>query len=530
MRLARASFTLALVASIAAATSVFAQGQGPSSSATAYAVPSASGWGTVSLISVQDFAENGYSMVGIPDGLGALAGRFRNGRYVDTRSYMTVFMNHEIGAGIGVPRAHGQNGAFVSQWTINLNTLKVEAGQDLIESVYKWDTLTSQYLLDPTAQFGRLCSADLPALKAFFNPKTGRGFRGRLFMDGEEIGNEGRGFAHVLSGDAKGVSYQLPYLGRFSWENSVAHPDAGDKTVVVGLDDSTPGEVYVYMGQKRNSGNPVERAGLVGGSLFGIKVTNGGANYGGSAVTRESNGAINGFFVLQGVPAADVLGTGANLQTKSVELGISEFARPEDGAWDTRNPRVFYFVTTGANLGTTAAPNNQTARLYKLTFDSLSNPTGGTIELVVDRGVGMGPLATPIPPSTSIVAMFDNITVDGDGAVLIEEDPGNNDYIAKIWRVNPATKTAVEVVHSDPARFGPPTPQPFNVDEESSGIIEVTGIVESAWWFQHGRRYFLADMQAHYGIQGEAVEGGQLYLIASPKRPSHGDHDGDEHD
>ena len=91
----------------------------------------------------------------------------------------------------------------------------------------------------------------------------------------------------------------------------------------------------------------------------------------------------------------------------------------------------------------------------------------------------------------------------------------------------PATKTAVEVLHSDPARFGPPAPPPFTVDEESSGIIEVTDIVASAWWFQHGRRYFLADMQAHYGIQGEAVEGGQLYLIASPKRPSMhaGDHD-----
>jgi len=285
------------------------------------------------------------------------------------------------------------------------------------------------------------------------------------------------------------------------------------------------------MGQKRNSGNPVERAGLVGGSLFGIKVTNGGANYGGGAVTRENNGAINGTFVLQGVTAADALGTGANLQTKSVALGISEFARPEDGAWDTKNPRVFYFVTTGANLGTTALPNNQTSRLYKLTFNSLSNPTGGTIELVVDRGVGMGPLATPIPPSTSVVAMFDNITVDGDGAVLIEEDPGNNDYIAKIWRVNPATKTAVEALHSDPARFAPPPLQPFNVDEESSGIIEVTHMVKSARWFEHGRRYFLADMQAHYGIQGEAVEGGQLYLIASPRRSvDDRDDDRDDHD
>ena len=475
------------------------------------AVPSAAGWHTLSLITVQDPADNGYSMVGIPDGLGALAGRFRDGRYVDEDSYMTVFMNHELGATAGVPRAHGQSGAFVSQWTVSLNTLRVRAGQDLIETAYMWDSLTNQYIADPLARFGRLCSADLPDLRAFYNPRTGRGFRGRIFMNGEEVGNEGRGFAHVLSGDAKGDTYQLPHLGRFSWENSVAHPGAGDKTFVVGLDDSTPGQVYFYMGQKRASGNPVERAGLVGGPLFGIKVTNGGATYGGGAVTREEKGAINGRFTLQAISAADQLGTGANLQTKSVALGITEFARPEDGAWDTRNPRVFYFVTTGANLGTTDAPNNQTARLYSFTFNSLSNPTGGTIELVVDRGVGMGPQPVPVPPSTSIVAMFDNITVDGDGAVLIQEDPGNNDYIAKTWRVNPVTRTAVEVLHSDPARFAPPPSPPFSVDEESSGIIEVTDIVESAWWFQRGRRYYLADMQAHYAIPGEAVEGGQLY-------------------
>jgi hypothetical protein len=35
---------------------------------------------------------------------------------------------------------------------------------------------------------------------------------------------------------------------------------------------------------------------------------------------------------------------------------------------------------------------------------------------------------------------------------------------------------------------------------------------------RRGRRYVLADLQAHYGIPGELVEGGQLYLVASPSR------------
>ena len=455
-------------------------------------------------------------MVGIPDGLGALAGKFKSGKYDADHAYMTVFMNHEISAG-GIARAHGQNGAFVSQWTIHLDTLQVRSGEDLIQDVYMWDAPASQYVFAPTAQFSRLCSADLPERTAFYNPKTKKGFDGRLFMDGEESGNEGRAFAHVVTGDDKGTSFQLPHLGRFSWENSVAHPNAGDKTMVVGLDDSTPGQVYLYVGDKKKVGNPVERAGLTGGALYGIRVTNGGANYGGLPVVRENNGAVNGTFGL--VDVSDVaVGPGSTLQATSVARQVTEFARPEDGAWDTQNPRVFYFVITGATIDAHA----QSARLHKLTFDSLVNPTGGTIELIVERSS-----LTPPGVVEPSFAQFDNITVDGDGSVLVQEDPGNTPYIAKTWLVNPATKVATAVLQSDPARFAPPAPAPFNVDEESSGIIEVTDIVKSAHWYEKGRRYFLADLQAHYGIPGELVEGGQLYLIASPdpREPHHGHRD-----
>ena len=79
-------------------------------------------------------------------------------------------------------------------------------------------------------------------------------------------------------------------------------------------------------------------------------------------------------------------------------------------------------------------------------------------------------------------------------------------------------KAASAVLQSDPQRFAAPPLAPFNVDEESSGIIEVTDIVKTATWFEAGRRYFLADLQAHYAIPGEFVEGGQLYLIASPRQ------------
>jgi secreted PhoX family phosphatase len=249
----------------------------------------------------------------------------------------------------------------------------------------------------------------------------------------------------------------------------------------------------------------VERAGLQNGRLYGIKVTNGGANYANGPVTLENNGPVAGTFTLQQFTRAEAAGTGAMLQAASVAGGVTEFARPEDGHWDTRNPNVFYWVTTGATVG----GKTQAARLYKLTFDSIANPTGGTIELVVDS-------ATLTGTDGQTARSFDNITVDGDGNVIVQEDPGNNPYIAKVWKVDPRTRTAAQIFESDRARFSFDAPNGLTDDEENSGVIEVTDIVKSAKWYEAGRRYYLGDMQAHYAIPGELVEGGQVYLMASP--------------
>jgi hypothetical protein len=482
---------------------------GPQSSQTPYVVPTADGWQVTSLVTVGDLAkESPYALVGIPDGMGAVAGKFaENGSYVADKAFMTVFLNHEVRPGLGVPRAHGTNGAFVSQWTVHLNSLQAKWGEDLIRRVLTWQGGTFADTTGTTV-FNRFCSADLPPRTGLYNPATGKGFDGLIFMNGEEAGNEGRAFGHVVTGDEKGTSYELPYLGKFSWENSVAHPNSGDRTIVVGLDDSTPGQVYVYVGDKQDQGNAIERAGLQNGYLYGIKVTNGGTNYGGGAVPLENNGAVNGTFGLFPFTRAQAAGTGAALQQLSRDNGVTEFARPEDGHWDTNNPNVFYWVTTGATPGNKA----QSAKLYKLTFDSLANPTGGTIELVVDA-------ATLTGTDGAAARSFDNMVVDADGNVIVQEDPGNNSYIAKTWKIDPVAKTAVQIFESDRARFEPGTAGFLTQDEENSGVIEVTDIVRNANWYEAGRRYYLGNMQAHYAIPGELVEGGQLYLMASPRLP-----------
>ena len=77
---------------------------GPNSSESPYLLPVAPGVTNTALLSVGDEADNGYRMVGIPDGLGA----FDNGD-----GTITVLMNHELGFNRGIPRAHGARGAFV---------------------------------------------------------------------------------------------------------------------------------------------------------------------------------------------------------------------------------------------------------------------------------------------------------------------------------------------------------------------------------------------------------------------------------
>jgi hypothetical protein len=492
---------LVLSALIGAAfsTGAFAQGTGPSSSASAYVLPTAAGWSSTSLLSVGDSVNNKpdgtpYRMVGIPDGLGA---------YDNKNGTFTVLMNHELGAGAGVVRAHGSNGGFVSEWVIRKSDMRVLNGADLATSHLV--SVTGSGVWTPAVgaanTFGRLCSADLPDLGAFYNPLTGRGTENRIFMNGEEVGNEGRAYGFVATGANKGVSYELPKLGKFSWENSVANPYTGDKTVVIGLDDSTPGQVYVYTGTKQYIGNDVQRAGLDNGTLRGIKVN--AANAQGGANGNLEIGQINGAFTTVAVNTAV---NGATQQANAVTDKITEFARPEDGHW--ADARTFYFVTTGATL----AGTGNSGRLYKVTFAENAGVVdydSGTVTMALDSSslVGTDGLAA---------RSFDNIVVADNGQVIIQEDPGNQAYIAKTWVYDPTTGTSTQIFESDRSRFLVGGANYLGTqDEESSGIIEVTDVLGK----NDGQRYFLGVMQAHYGIAGELVEGGQLYILTQVPEP-----------
>src|SRR6185369_6285828 len=178
---------------------------------------------------------------------------------------------------------------------------------------------------------------DLPAVTAFYNPFTGRGTRQRIYMHGEEGGATGYQMGTVATGRDSGKSY---VLGKFNlstngsgltgigaWENALASPFPQDKTVVIANNDGGTGimtnAVAVYVGTKQRTGSEVDKAGLTNGTLKFINVTGNPLEIVNSA-TRATNIADGTRFTLGSTSA-------------------TTFSRPEDGAWDPRNPNQFYF-------------------------------------------------------------------------------------------------------------------------------------------------------------------------------------------
>lgn len=518
---------------------------GPSSSRSPYLVPLDERVSFTSILTTGDTVndadrpgpDRSFRMAGTPDGIGA---------YDNNDGTFTILMDHEFQARSGALRDHGATGSFVSKLVVDKDTLKVVSGDDLVEQVLVYDPATGDYRpgVGGERQFDRLCSGDLADQSAFLfeGPRGDLGYEGRILLNGEESSSAGKGraFAHVATGTEAGNSYELAWMGNQGWENVLANPSTGKKTVVIGLDDSSDGELYVYVGDKQATGNAVERAGLSGGSLYGIRV-NGVANesrtdgidIGPKAADGHVDRAKASFDLVALGPNGDVSRLDASqLDADAETKGVTDFLRPEDGAWDPTNPNVFYFVTTDAfntqdAYGTPGSSGQ--SRLYKLTFKDASHPTrGGSIEMLLD--------------GTEATQMMDNITVNSRGQVLIQEDPGNEQYSAKVWLYDPKTDTRhagsstgnsglTVLAEHDPQRFGsrdhtsaqPATP-PYNTNEESSGIVDVSGILG-----RPGKDVYLLDVQAHYPAAAdpylapyatEVVEGGQL-LAMTVDAPRH---------
>lgn len=442
----------------------------PSTLVDPYLIPSLDNVTFTSIIASGELFPDGTYFGGIPDGIGA----FDNGD-----GTITVLVNHELRAGAGLVRDHGSRGAFVDRLVIDADTLAVVASDDLIKTVQLWDVATGSYFSTTTA-FDRLCSSDLPVQTAFFNSGSGLGTTELIYLTGEERDFEGRPFATIVTGPNAGTAFELPFLGNLAFENVVANPHAQDKTIVAISDDVDGGQVYIYVGQKQSSGLEIDKAGLTNGVLYGLKV---------SGFSDETDATpAEGTFTLQETgPGGDVSSmTGAEIEAESDLEGVTAFLRPEDICWDPDNPNVLYFTTTNTFF-------DGNSRLYKATFTDIGNPElGGTIEAVLTGSEGHKRL--------------DNLTIS-NGKIILQEDPGDVDYLAKIWEYDIATDSLTQLAEFDPARFEPTSPGFITRDEESSGVLDV-----SAWFGDSDTRAFLVNAMIDV-TTGGTVKRGQLMIM-----------------
>lgn len=532
----------------ALASAAMAQSIGPSTTTEPYLLPAMPGVRTVSALTVGD-AVGGYRMVGIPDGMGA---------WDAEHGAFNLVLNHEIGKSLGIARAHGSTGAFVSRWRIDGRNGRVLAGRDhhtAPSDVFTWNG--ASYVKGTTA-YDRLCSADLAAPGAYFTKSLfGRfGTPNRIFLSGEETSppnaaDDGRVFAHIVSGPDKNQSYELPRLGKIAFENALASPYPQTKTIVM-LDDDAgretnvttanvcrsagqtgcvepPSELYMYVGSKmrdygfwdderhRKGPTDIERAGLANGNLFGIRVRTSA----GAVVTGENKDYVFASSApavtsarFEVVDLGDVSNkTGVQIEDASITQQVTQFIRVEDGSWDPRpgKERDFYFVTTGriSNDANVWRPS----RLWHVRFDDIRRPElGGRIEMLL--GSQFYANAGTTPDADPSFQMLDNMAIDSLGRIILLEDVGVHNRRGRVYAYGIDSRKLELVAVHNPKFFGggsATNPNFITNDEESSGVIDASDFLGKGW--------YILTTQAHKASSDpELVEGGQLIgLHIDPK-------------
>jgi hypothetical protein len=481
---------------------------------------------------------NGYQIAGIPDGTGA----FKSGNSVK------IMMNHEIGystTSASMARAGGDaTGATVTEFTLNPATQKLTNAREFLTSALFYNYSTKTFSASASAPAGatekdsygtpqhtkflnRFCSASLaPAGRfSYVDPKTKKayGIKDAVFLTGEEGGDESRGFVV----NAAGQLAQIPGLGLASWETFVAAPTGTKTTALFGNEDgsATDSQLWLYQGTKTNTGAWYQRAGLTNGKTYVM-------NIGGFKTEAEFRSQVGKGKETPVTFASVDASVNGVAQNKAAALVGTSLARVEDGAFDPNDARNYYFVTTESNgdKGATALdPNNKlvTKRdggaLWKLRLADAKNPAlGGTITMLLNGS------------EAPYMNKPDNIEVDGFGNILIEEDPGNNPQIERMFAYRISDGKIAVLTQFNEKMFSKAAGDASFIteDEEQSGVLNVTSLLRKGKTDKNS--YYILNAQVHatgaallkarpditnldeQTVLGRAIEAGQVYVLTIP--------------
>lgn len=438
----------------------------------------------------------GFTVRGIPDGMGA---------YRNEDGTITLLSSHEVpsyapigtfakAADAGKPVL----GTSITKFTLNAAGNRITKASNFISSWSFYNYNTKSYQDSPTGAapttqtvgmdnfISRFCSATLvQAGKLSFKDGTkALGYDGAVYLAGEEDGDSGygRGFAFDMAGN--GIN--LPRMGLASWENLMPNLKPGKNTVVMGNEDgsATDSQLFMYVGTKTSAGTFADKAGLTNGDLHVMSIPN-IANDNAFRAAYGKNKAVD-------VTFEKTIWDG-DMKTQQVDHAAkgTEFSRVEDGEWDPTNPNVFYFVTTESNKDAGATKENPLepgvkrdgGGFWRLTFTDGQKPElGAKLELLLD-GTEAPYLSKP-----------DNMTITADGVALLQEDPGNNDHVARIVAFRIADGKLATVAEFNKEYFAKDASKLMTIDEESSGIIDVTAMVAKPG---DTKKYFYFNAQVH---------------------------------
>ncbi len=515
------------------------------------------GWTTAPVFTVGATLGNGYTPVGVLDGIGATR--------IDEDT-VRIYVNHELGSDAGESyEVDGieLTGARISYFDIDRQTLSITDGgiaiEHIVDAAGNVATDTS-FTFEDKPGFERFCSGALFEAGQF----EGRGLVDRIYMAGEETGGafSGVGGSTWALDTATGTMYALPSLGRGAWEN-VTQVDTGTESHVAFImgDDTSPFDadgdgvseaapMFLYVGEKSTDPDAgfLARNGLEGGSIYVFVPDDA------SKIDPESysvgDPALPGTWVAldntpdpaladeSGANGYDEFGypTQKNLWTQAEAAGAFRFSRPEDVSTNPEDGSEIVLASTGVPEDFNGADNAGEVYTMKIDFSALASTgaIGGTLDSIYDGD--SDPDQTLRSP--------DNLDWADDGKIYVQEDRAGDDLFgdgainpddAGVVRLDPLTGDAVRIANIDQSAISPVGAVDENVadsgaidvgDWESSGILDVSGLFGHA-----GGSLFLADVQAHslddqerFDPEGPGglltddalVEGGQLTFLAAP--------------
>lgn len=528
---ATARIAFSTLAAAAIAGSLYASGTDTAQTMVRTDSPATrNGWQAQSLITIGE-SFNGYTPVGIPDGMGA---------YALDADTVRVLVVHELGrsAGYDYTLANGTplKGARMSFFDVKKTTRQLEAAGLAYGTVYDrgGNEVISAAQVNEYGNaingFSRFCSAQLV--------KAGQyGFTDTVFLTGEETGvpDHPHGGTFWALDVATNSLWAVPALGRGAWENAAAFDSGSPDHVALLLgDDEEQAPLYLYIGQKNAAGDGsfLDRNGLKVGQLYAWVASNGDTTpeqfNAGNGLGLSRSGSFIPVSVIEpsmaGMPGYDGAGylNDNTLRGSAQSQGAFRFSRPEDLHTNPANASQLVLASTGRG---SVFPSDNWGDLLVIDMD-LSNLTQpkATVRILHD--------ADALPVADQGVRSPDNLCWAADGFIYVQEDkstsPGSlfgqaTGIEASIWKVNPVSGEFSRIAEVDrtavPAGQSDPVPNDVG-NWETSGVIDVSALFGVA----PRETLLLCNVQAHsltggtIGGSASLVQGGQLLFLTNGRR------------